>query len=149
MFAIIRTGGKQYKVARNEKIWVEKLEVQPGSEVILDKVLMIGTEAESLVGSPLLEKAQVIALVEEQMRSDKVIIFKKRRRHNYRRKKGHRQHQTVLRIIDILKDSSQPRTVESAVSKAEKAPKAVKETAVVKETVEKAPKKKAASSKAE
>ncbi len=146
MFAIIRTGGKQYKVARNDLVLVEKLDVQPGTEVILDKVLMIGTEAESLVGAPLLEKAQVIALVEDQTRSDKVIVFKKRRRHNYRRKHGHRQHQTVLRIIDILTDSSQPRKVETAVSKA---PKATKEAAVVKETVEKAPKKKAASPKAD
>jgi len=101
MFAVIRTGGKQYRVAKDDIISVEKLSAEPGATVELAEVLMIGEGAEVATGAPLLSGASVSATVVEQTRADKIIVFKKKRRHNYRRKKGHRQHQTVLRITEI------------------------------------------------
>ena len=101
MFAVIRTGGKQYKVAKDELISVEKLAGEPGATIELAEVLMIGEGAEVTTGTPLLTGASVAATVVEQTRAPKIIVFKKKRRKNYRRKKGHRQHQTVLRITEI------------------------------------------------
>jgi len=101
MFAVIRTGGKQYKVAKDDVISVEKLAGEPGAAIELAEVLMIGEGAEVATGTPLLEGALVSATVVEQSRAPKIIVFKKQRRKNYRRKKGHRQHQTVLRITEI------------------------------------------------
>jgi large subunit ribosomal protein L21 len=101
MFAVIRTGGKQYKVAKDDVISVEKLAAEPGATVELAEVLMIGEGAEVSTGAPLLDGASVSATVVEQRRADKIIVFKKKRRHNYRRKNGHRQHETVLRITGI------------------------------------------------
>src|SRR6516162_7091327 len=101
MFAVIRTGGKQYKVAKDDVISVEKLAGEPGAVIELAEVLMIGEGAEVTTGTPLLAGASVAATVVEQTRAPKIIVFKKKRRHNYRRKKGHRQHQTVLRIAEI------------------------------------------------
>lgn len=134
MFAIIRTGGKQYKVAANDVILVEKLETSVGSSYTFDSVLMVGNDSETLVGAPFVNGAQVIATVENEQRSDKVIIFKKRRRHTYRRKKGHRQHQTVLRILEIKADGIKPSVAKEVpqekVAKSEKiADKAVQEKA--------------------
>lgn len=101
MFAVIRTGGKQYKVAAGDEIRVELLEGEPGSEIRLDEVLMIGEGETARVGTPTVEGASVAAEIVDQVRDKKVMIFKKRRRKNYRRRKGHRQHLTVLRIKDI------------------------------------------------
>jgi large subunit ribosomal protein L21 len=101
MFAVIRTGGKQYKVAKDDVISVEKLVGEPGAVIELAEVLMIGEGAEVKTGTPLLPGASVAATVVEQTRAPKIIVFKKKRRHNYRRKKGHRQQQTVLRIAEI------------------------------------------------
>jgi large subunit ribosomal protein L21 len=109
MFAVIRTGGKQYKVSKEDVISVEKLPVEPGASVELTDVLMIGEGAEVVSGSPLLDGASVSATVVEQTRAPKIIVFKKKRRHNYRRKKGHRQQLTVLRITDIRSASSPQR----------------------------------------
>ena len=109
MFAVIRTGGKQYKVAKDDVISVEKLTAEPGETVELAEVLMIGEGTEVATGAPVLSGASVSATVLEQTRADKIIVFKKKRRHNYRRKKGHRQQQTVLRITEISGASgSQP-----------------------------------------
>lgn len=101
MFAVIRTGGKQYKVAKDDVISVEKLAGEPGATVELGDVLMIGEGAEVSTGAPLLTGASVSATLVEHRRADKIIVFKKKRRQNYRRKNGHRQHQTVLRITEI------------------------------------------------
>lgn len=103
MFAVIKTGGKQYKVAANDVLKVEKLEAEAGDVVAFDQVLMLGGDS-PVVGAPLVAGASVSALVVEQTRGDKVISFKKRRRQNSKRKKGHRQHLTVIRIQDILTD---------------------------------------------
>ena len=101
MFAVIRTGGKQYKVAKDDVITVEKLGGEPGAVIDFAEVLMIGDGAEVATGAPLIAGATVSATVVEQSRADKIIVFKKKRRHNYRRKNGHRQYQTVLRITGI------------------------------------------------
>jgi len=101
MFAVIRTGGKQYRVAKDDVISVEKLAAEPGAAVELTEVLMISEGAEVATGTPLLDGASVSATVVEQTRAPKIIVFKKKRRHNYRRKKGHRQQLTVLRIEEI------------------------------------------------
>jgi large subunit ribosomal protein L21 len=101
MFAVIRTGGKQYKVAKNDVLTVEKLAGEPGSTIELADVLMLGGDGTPRAGTPTLAGVSVAAEVLEQKQGEKVIIFKKRRRHNYRRKNGHRQELTVLRITDI------------------------------------------------
>jgi large subunit ribosomal protein L21 len=102
MFAVIRTGGKQYKVAKNDVIFVEKLPAEAGASIDLDDVLMVGDEEGTTAGTPELGGVHVTATVLEQKRDDKIIVFKKKRRHNYRRKNGHRQYLTVLRITDIV-----------------------------------------------
>ena len=108
MFAVIRTGGKQYKVAKDDIISVEKLLGEPGDRVKLDDVLMLGGEGEVFtVNGPTLEKACVTAEIIEQSKSEKIIVFKKKRRHNYRRKRGHRQALTVLKVLDVSKNGAQ------------------------------------------
>ena len=101
MFAVIRTGGKQYKVAKDDLIVVEKLAGEPGASIELGEVLMLGDGATVSAGTPLVSGAMVSATLVEQRRADKIIVFKKKRRHNYRRKNGHRQYQSVLRIDEI------------------------------------------------
>lgn len=103
MYAVVRTGAKQYRVASGDVIKVEKLDAAAGESVTLSEVLMLGGD-DPRVGAPLIEGASVAAEVVEQARDKKVIVFKKRRRQNYRRKKGHRQHMTVLRIGAISLD---------------------------------------------
>ena len=102
MFAVIKSGGKQYKVAKDDVIRVEKLDAEEGATVNLNEVLMVGDVKSQTVGAPLVDGAAVSATVLEQMRDRKIIVFKKQRRQNYRRRNGHRQHLTVLRIDDIL-----------------------------------------------
>ena len=105
MFAIVRTGGKQYKAQVGNVLVVEKIEAEVGSVVTLDKVLLLGDagkpDAAPQVGTPFLEGVVVKAEVIDQGKGEKVIIFKKKRRHTYRRKNGHRQLQTVLRVTEV------------------------------------------------
>lgn len=101
MFAIIKTGGKQYKVAPNDVIVVEKLSGKPEETIHFEEVLMISDEKGVKVGTPTVQGAKVSAVVLDQARSKKVLIFKKQQRHTYRRKKGHRQHLTVVRITSL------------------------------------------------
>lgn len=108
MFAVIKTGGKQYKVAKDDVIAVEKLEADPGATIELTDVLMVGDDKAQTTGTPLVEGATVAAEVVKQDRSAKIIVFKKKRRKDYRRTKGHRQQVTVLRITDILTDGKKP-----------------------------------------
>jgi large subunit ribosomal protein L21 len=100
-YAVIRTGGKQYRVTPDAVLTVERLEAEPGATITFHDVLAIGTDAGLTLGAPTVPGARVTATVVEQSRGDKVIIFKKRRRQNSRRKNGHRQHQTVLKIAEI------------------------------------------------
>ncbi len=102
MFAVIRTGGKQYRVEENTVIRVEKLEVEEGTTLNIQDVLMIGDDTSATVGAPVVKGASVEAQVVRQMRDRKIIVFKKKRRQNYRRKNGHRQHLTVLKITKIV-----------------------------------------------
>jgi len=97
MFAVIKTGGKQYKVVENDTIAVEKLDAEAGATITFDEVLMVG----DTIGTPTVKGASVSAEVVEQVKDAKVIIFKKRRRSTYRRKKGHRQQKTLVRITGI------------------------------------------------
>jgi large subunit ribosomal protein L21 len=104
MFAVIRTGGKQYRVSPNAVLKVEKLDAEAGGTVTFTDVLAVGGEGNLTIGAPLVAGASVNATVIAQDRLDKVIIFKKRRRQNSRRKNGHRQHVTVLRVASITAD---------------------------------------------
>jgi large subunit ribosomal protein L21 len=101
MYAVISTGGKQYKVAANDVISVEKLPGAAGETIGFDDVLMVGDGAETTIGTPHVDGARVEATILEQGRGPKIIVFKKQRRKNYRRTQGHRQDLTVLRITDI------------------------------------------------
>jgi large subunit ribosomal protein L21 len=101
MFAVIRTGGKQYRVTPNAVLKVEKLEAEPGGTVTFTDVLAIGENGSLTLGAPTVAGASVTATVIAQDRLDKIIVFKKRRRQNSRRKNGHRQHVTVLRVAGI------------------------------------------------
>lgn len=102
MFAVIKTGGKQYRVAANDTITVEKLIGSPGEVVAFEHVLMLSQGETTTVGAPFVDGASVAAEIVEQGRAAKVISFKKRRRQNSKRKRGHRQHLTVVRVTDIL-----------------------------------------------
>jgi large subunit ribosomal protein L21 len=101
VYAVIETGGKQYKVSPGELIKVEKLDSNPGSEVQFEKVLMVQKEDGTLIGQPYLDKVRVVGEVLEHKKGEKIIVFKYKRRKNYRRKKGHRQWYTALRIKEI------------------------------------------------
>jgi len=101
MFAVIKTGGKQYRVAEDQKLQIEKVEGEPGQIIQLGDVLMLGGDNPQF-GSPTVSGASVAAEVIAQERGPKVIAFKKRRRKNSRRKRGHRQQQTTVRIKDII-----------------------------------------------
>jgi large subunit ribosomal protein L21 len=120
MYAVIKTGGKQYKVAKDDQLEVEKITGEPGDSVTLASVLLLGDGAETTAGTPLIEGASVTAEVVEQKRTKKIIVFKKQRRKNYRRKHGHRQEVTLLKITDIVTGAAKPA---KAKAKAEK-PKA-------------------------
>jgi len=97
MFAIVRTGGKQYRVAAGDKIAVEKLAGEAGETITLGDVLLAGNEGQIADAAGIVVSAEIIA----QAKSEKVVVFKKRRRHNYRRKNGHRQLLTLLRIVSV------------------------------------------------
>lgn len=108
MFAVIRTGGKQYRVAPNDIIEIEKIAGKPGDIVELSEVILLGGDGGPKTGSPTIAGALVAAEVIEQRRADKIVVFKKKRRKNYRRTKGHRQALTALRITEILTDGKKP-----------------------------------------
>lgn len=102
MFAVIKTGGKQYRVAANDVLTIEKLEAEAGAVVEFNEVLVVGIGADAKIGAPFVSGATVKAEVVEHNRGKKVLSFKKRRRQNSKRIRGHRQHHTVVRITDIL-----------------------------------------------
>ncbi len=102
MFAVIKTGGKQYKVSSGDVVKVERLEGEAGATLHLNDILMLGGESKMTVGAPIVQDAAVRATILEQARADKIIVFKKRRRQGYRRKAGHRQDLTVLRIEEVI-----------------------------------------------
>jgi large subunit ribosomal protein L21 len=97
MFAVVRTGGKQYRVAAGDNIVVEKLDGVAGAQIALTDILFAGADGEAHGIAGLTVSAEIIA----QAKADKIIVFKKKRRHNYRRKNGHRQQHTILRILSV------------------------------------------------
>lgn len=113
MFAVIKTGGKQYTVAANDVITIERLEGEAGDVIAFTEVLMLGGD-KVVVGSPLVAGATVAGELVEQARGPKVISFKKRRRQNSKRKKGHRQHLSLVRITEILTDGKKPSGTKAA-----------------------------------
>jgi large subunit ribosomal protein L21 len=141
MFAVIRTGGKQYRVAPNDIIEVEKIAGQPGDIIELAEVLLLGGDKGPQTGSPTISGALVAAEVIEQKRADKIIVFKKKRRSTYRRKNGHRQELTALRITEILTDGKKPAKAapKPEAKKAEQAPKAKTEAKPAAKKVEAKP----------
>lgn len=126
MFAVVRTGGKQYRVAAGDKIAVEKLAGEAGETITLGDVLLAGDGGEVKDAKGVVVSAEIIA----QAKSEKVVVFKKRRRHNYRRKNGHRQQMTLLRIVAVgaegkkaaAKKEAAPAGAEAAAAPAKKAP---------------------------
>jgi large subunit ribosomal protein L21 len=128
MFAVVRTGGKQYRVAAGDKIVVEKLAGEAGDTITLGDILIAGEGADLRSTDGLTVSAEIIA----QAKAEKVIVFKKRRRHNYRRKKGHRQQHTILRILGIgdEKQAAKPKKAAAKAPAAEAAPAPVEETKV-------------------
>jgi large subunit ribosomal protein L21 len=120
MYAVIKTGGKQYRVAANDKITIEKLEGAAGDQVVFDAVLMVANGGDVAVGAPFVSGATVVGEIASQDKADTVYIFKKRRRKHYRRRNGHRQLLTSVTITDILTGGAKP----SAKAKAPKAEKA-------------------------
>ena len=100
-YAVIRTGGKQYRVSEGDLVKVEKLSGEVGEKVTMSDVLLIGGDGEAKIGAPLVADAQVTGEIVDQLRAKKVIVFKKKRRKSYSRQKGHRQYQTVLKITAI------------------------------------------------
>jgi large subunit ribosomal protein L21 len=138
MFAVIKTGGKQYRVAASDVIEVGKLDGAHGDSVAFDQVLMVGGESGVAVGSPLVTGAAVAGEIVDQGRDRKILVFKKRRRQNSKRSRGHRQHFTVVRITEILTDGKAPSraaaaeapiTAEAPAAKAKRAAKPKTETA--------------------
>ena len=123
MFAVVRTGGKQYRVAPGDKIVVEKLDVNAGDQIKLGDVLLAGEGSDLKSTNGLTVAAEIIA----QAKGDKVTVFKKRRRHNYRRKKGHRQQHTILRIVAIGDHKAEKKPAKAEASKPEPKPSPAKE----------------------
>lgn len=117
MFAVIKTGGKQYKVAKDDEITIEKLAAEPGDAVQFNEILMLGGEGETLkVGAPLIEGAAVQAEIVDQTKGEKLIKFvKRRRKHSSARRRGHRQQLTVVRITNILASGGEATGVAAAV----------------------------------
>jgi large subunit ribosomal protein L21 len=154
MYAVIKTGGKQYKVAANDEIIVEKIDANTGDEFAFEEILMLGDGDDVTVGAPVVKGAAVVCEILDQGKGDKVIIFKKRQRSTYRRKNGHRQLQTVVKITSIHPEGIDLKKLKKADPDA--APTTAKEEAPAKKAApaaeapkaEKAPAKKAEPAKA-
>ncbi|WP_375665290.1 50S ribosomal protein L21 [Bartonella sp. TT121SHDZB] len=147
MFAVIKTGGKQYRIVANQVVKVEKVSGNAGDVVEFNDILMIGQEGNAVIGTPVVADALVTAEILEQARGRKVIAFKKRRRQNSKRTRGHRQEFTRLRILEILMGGSKPK--KAAVKPIKEEATVPKETkaAAVEKTAEKKTEKKTVSQK--
>ena len=156
MYAVVKTGGKQYKVAKDDKIIVDRLEAEAGAQLRLDEVLMIANGDSVTLGAPLVKDAAVGATVLRHTRGDKIMVFRRKRRKNFRRMRGHRQDLTLIQITDIAADgkiklTSEAKKSEPKVSakkpeakKAETKPKASAKKSAPKKTQPKASAKKPA-----
>jgi large subunit ribosomal protein L21 len=117
MYAIVKTGGKQYRVEKEDVVLVEKLDASDGDQVVLDNILMIGEGKKVTLGSPLVDDAAVMAQVIKQTRGPKITMIYKRRRKNSRRKQGHKQNLTLLKIIDIAETGGSKLSPKKATAK--------------------------------
>ncbi|WP_375629272.1 MULTISPECIES: 50S ribosomal protein L21 [unclassified Bartonella] len=149
MFAVIKTGGKQYRIVANQVVKVEKVSGNAGDVVEFNDILMVGQEGNAVIGTPVVADALVTAEILEQARGRKVIAFKKRRRQNSKRTRGHRQEFTRLRVLEILMGGSKPKKVAAKPIKEEEetTPKETKAAASVEKTAKKMVEKKTASQK--
>lgn len=144
MYAVIETGGKQYKVKSGSTIYVEKLDQEPSTKVKFDKVLLVAGEGEPIIGKPYVENATVSGTLVDNIKDDKVIVFKFKRKTGYRKKQGHRQQLSQVTIEEI---STSTKKVAKAAKKDEAAPE--KKAAVKKTTAKKTTTKKTTTKKAE
>jgi large subunit ribosomal protein L21 len=149
MYAVIQTGGKQYRVANGDVITVEKLEGEAGSTLAISPVLMLDDGKDTQVGTPIVEGAAVTAELLEQTRGKKIVVFKKKRRKGYQRTHGHRQDLTVLRIVDVTGKAKAPaKKAAKAAPKTDAAPAEAAPAAEAKPAAKEPAAKKAASSTA-
>ena len=139
MYALVKTGGKQYRVEKDDTILVERIAAEEGAEVILNDIVMLGDGDKVTIGTPTVDGAAVSATVVSQTRGPKIIIFRRKRRKNHRRTQGHRQDLTLLKINDIAEDAKKLAPVKPAAKKA-----APKTDAATKPAAKKAATKKAA-----
>ena len=147
MYALVKTGGKQYRVSKDDTILVERIAAEEGAEVILKDIIMLGDGDKVTIGTPKVDGAAVSATVVRQTRGPKIIIFRRKRRKNHRRTQGHRQDLTLLKINDIAEDEKKLRKAKTVAKKAApnvddgvkkaKAKKAVSKATAVKKTVAK------------
>ena len=144
MYALVKTGGKQYRVSKDDTILVERIAAEEGAEVILNDIVMLGDGDKVTIGTPKVDGAAVSATVVRQTRGPKIIIFRRKRRKNHRRTQGHRQDLTLLKINDIAEDAKKLAPAKPVAKKA--APKA--DDAAKKATAKKAAPKAAAAKKA-
>ena len=120
MYALVKTGGKQYRVSRDDTILVERLSAEEGEQIILNHIVMLGDGDKVTIGTPIVDGAGVSATVVRQTRGPKIIIFRRKRRKNHRRTQGHRQDLTLLKIIDIAEDAKNLKTAKPAAKAAPK-----------------------------
>ena len=132
MYAVIKTGGKQYKVSKDDVISVEKLSDDAGKKIKLTDVLIISDKGKPIIGDPLIKGASVEAEIVDHAKNAKVTVFKKKRRHNYRRKKGHKQNITNIKILSI--NSKASKSVKSAAEDKKGTPKTTTKKTAVKKT---------------
>ena len=154
MYALVRTGGKQYRVAKDDTILVERISADEGAEIILDDIVMLGDGDKVTIGTPRVEGAAISATVVRQTRGPKIIIFRRKRRKNHRRTQGHRQDLTLLKINAIaengkaLAPKAAPKKAAAKTEAKAEAKAAPKKAAAKEATAKKAPAKKAAAKKA-
>ena len=149
MYAVVKTGGKQYRVAKDDKILVEHIDAEEGQTITLDKVMMLGDGDKVTIGAPVVENASVEAEVLSQTRGPKIIIFRRKRRKNHRRIQGHRQDLTLLKITDISSSGKKAAALKPAAKKAEASKTEAPKSEAKKPAAKKAAAKKAAAPKAE
>ena len=137
MYALVKTGGKQYRVAKDDTILVERIAAEEGAEVILNDIVMLGDGDKVTIGAPTVDGAAVSATVVRQTRGPKIIIFRRKRRKNHRRTQGHRQDLTLLKINDIAEDAKKLAPAKPAAKKAAPKGDAVTKPAAKKATAKK------------
>lgn len=137
MYAIVEIAGQQFKVQKDQKIFVHRLDAEEGKKISFDKVLLVDNDGKVTLGAPAIEGATVSAKVEEHVKGDKVIVFRKKRRKGYKKKNGHRQSFTAITISDIKVGGAKPAAAKKAEATKEEAPKAEAKKAAPKKDEEK------------